>query len=322
MAKKIGTHDGTFHCDEALACYVLQTLTKEFKDAQIIRSRDPKLLETLDCLVDVGHVYDPSRHRYDHHQKEFSQTLDEHHNIRLSSAGLIYKHFGKEVISTILGSDPTTTEIVFQNIYTNFIEALDGIDNGINVTQEAPKYRVTTDLSSRVRYLNPAWNESNVDIQIRFKKAMELAGNEFVEKINYCGKVWLPARQIVERAVKDRMNHNSNGEIIILNQYCPWIAHLLEIEEEMGIIGQIKYTLFPDERGQWRIQSVPFEEVGFENRAPLPAPWRGKQSVDLDALTGIEGCVFTHQNGFIGGNKTKEGAIQMALLSLKILHGQ
>ena len=34
--KKIGTHDGPFHCDDALACFMLKLLP-EYKDAQIIR---------------------------------------------------------------------------------------------------------------------------------------------------------------------------------------------------------------------------------------------------------------------------------------------
>ena len=33
---KIGTHNGTFHCDEALACYLLRKLP-EYKDAEIVR---------------------------------------------------------------------------------------------------------------------------------------------------------------------------------------------------------------------------------------------------------------------------------------------
>ena len=33
---KIGTHNGCFHCDEVLACYMLKLLP-EYKDAQIIR---------------------------------------------------------------------------------------------------------------------------------------------------------------------------------------------------------------------------------------------------------------------------------------------
>jgi hypothetical protein len=34
--KAIGTHSGTFHCDEALGCYMLQS-TKEFAGAQVVR---------------------------------------------------------------------------------------------------------------------------------------------------------------------------------------------------------------------------------------------------------------------------------------------
>ncbi len=63
----------------------------------IIRSRDATLLATCPIIVDVGAVYDASTGRYDHHQRGFSETLDSEHTMKLSSAGLIYKHFGKEV---------------------------------------------------------------------------------------------------------------------------------------------------------------------------------------------------------------------------------
>jgi len=68
VPKTIGTHNGTFHCDEALACYMLKLLP-EYSDARITRSRDPELLKDCDVVVDVGGVYDPSTHRYDHHQR-------------------------------------------------------------------------------------------------------------------------------------------------------------------------------------------------------------------------------------------------------------
>ena len=68
VPKTIGTHNGTFHCDEALACYMLKLLP-EYSDARITRTRDPELLKDCDLVVDVGGVYDPSTHRYDHHQR-------------------------------------------------------------------------------------------------------------------------------------------------------------------------------------------------------------------------------------------------------------
>lgn len=68
MTKVIGTHDGTFHCDEVLACSLLKMLP-DYKDADIMRTRNPEKLATCDVVVDVGGVYDPTKHRYDHHQR-------------------------------------------------------------------------------------------------------------------------------------------------------------------------------------------------------------------------------------------------------------
>lgn len=54
---KIGTHSGQFHCDEALACFMLKQLP-EYEDAEIVRTRDEEILQTCDIVVDVGAVYD------------------------------------------------------------------------------------------------------------------------------------------------------------------------------------------------------------------------------------------------------------------------
>jgi uncharacterized UPF0160 family protein len=59
----IGTHSGRFHVDEALAVGMLRMLP-EYKDARVVRTRDQAVLDTLPIIVDVGGVYDPSKHRY------------------------------------------------------------------------------------------------------------------------------------------------------------------------------------------------------------------------------------------------------------------
>lgn len=56
---QIGTHNGTFHCDEALGCFLLQK-TDQFKHAEVVRSRDQDVLKDLDIVIDVGGAYDPS----------------------------------------------------------------------------------------------------------------------------------------------------------------------------------------------------------------------------------------------------------------------
>ncbi|XVE58142.1 hypothetical protein DITRI_Ditri04bG0146500 [Diplodiscus trichospermus] len=61
-SKRVGTHNGSFHCDEALGCFMIR-LTDKFSNSEIVRTRDPKVLEGLDAVLDVGGVYDPSNDR-------------------------------------------------------------------------------------------------------------------------------------------------------------------------------------------------------------------------------------------------------------------
>lgn len=57
----------------------------------VTRTRDPKILETCDIVVDVGAVYDPEKQLFDHHQREFTGVFGHGFKTKLSSAGLIYK---------------------------------------------------------------------------------------------------------------------------------------------------------------------------------------------------------------------------------------
>ena len=76
----IGTHSGQFHCDEALACFLLRR-TDAYRNAAVVRSRDPAVLDKLDILVDVGGAYDVQTNRFDHHQRGFEETFDDEHQV-------------------------------------------------------------------------------------------------------------------------------------------------------------------------------------------------------------------------------------------------
>lgn len=52
----------------------------------------------MDILVDVGGTFDEKTRRFDHHQASFTGTFSSKHSVKLSSAGLVYKYYGKEVI--------------------------------------------------------------------------------------------------------------------------------------------------------------------------------------------------------------------------------
>ena len=52
-------------------------------------------------------------------------------------------------------------------------------------------------------------------------------------------------------------------------------------------------------------------------RLSLPEEWQGVRDEELSTKSGIPGCIFVHASGFIGGNKTYEGALTMAQTALK-----
>ncbi len=97
------------------------------------------MLATCHTVVDVGGEYAPEKHRYDHHQRSFAATFPGRPT-KLSSAGLVYLHFGRDVVARRLEEEkeksqgaagPTEVELVWRKLYEAFVEALDAHDNGI-----------------------------------------------------------------------------------------------------------------------------------------------------------------------------------------------
>lgn len=325
---KIGTHDGVFHCDEVLACYMLKHLP-EYKDAEIIRTRDMVKFNECDIVVDVGAVFDHERKRYDHHQREFNETfsslrpeLGEKFKIKLSSAGLIYTYYGHQVIKeltpkgiSIKDSDLNT---IYKKLYENFIQEIDAIDNGIPMYTEEPSYKIRTHISNRVARLNPDWNTKQThNIDEIFLKAMALVGEEFLFNVNYLITVWLPARQYVSLALENRYNVHKSGHILEFTERFPWKEHMYDLEDEMNIGHEVKYVIFNDKLDSWRVQAVPVNPTSFVTRKPLNKKWWGVRDDKLSEIADIKGCIFCHANGFIGGNTTRDGALEMAVLSLE-----
>ncbi|TIA90098.1 hypothetical protein E3P81_02599 [Wallemia ichthyophaga] len=338
-SKTIGTHNGVFHADEALAVFLLRLLP-EYKasrrfcrkllsqlttNAAVTRTRDINILNQMDIVVDVGDVYDHDKKSYDHHYRGFNEVFGHNHNTKLSSAGLIYKHYGKKIISGHLGwnEDEERTLQIWLKVYREFIEALDAIDNGVSLyptVENLPEaaYRNRTDLSSRVGKLNSNWNEEFTEQSqmVRFEEASKLTGKEFLESVDQYAKVWLPARDIVVDALSKRNQVDDSGKIILFETFCPWIDHYFELEHLDQF--QIKqgeeplYALLPDGSKGWRVRGIPPNSTTFALRKPLPEPWRGLRDEKLAEVSGVPGTIFCHASGFIGGNDTFEGALEMA----------
>ena len=333
----IGTHNGHFHADEALAVYMLKLLPT-YQSARLVRTRDPALLKDCHTVVDVGGEYEASNHRYDHHQRTFNTTFP-NRPTKLSSAGLVYMHFGKAIIAQHLGTAEEDEEVgvIWNKVYESFIEALDAHDNGISVYDPKAIAAAGLDkrfseggftLGSMVGRLNPNWNDPTLsDPNIaqkeedeKFLQASQRIGEEFSRDLNYYVNAWLPARGKVHDAFAKRLQHDPKGRIMVFEgTSVPWKDHLYALEAQEGGAERVIYVLYPEKsapNSKWRIQCVPVSKDSFESRKPMPEVWRGMRDQELDKISGIDGGVFVHAAGFIGGNKTFEGAKAMALRSL------
>ncbi|KAL6866110.1 hypothetical protein ACO1O0_002212 [Amphichorda felina] len=329
----IGTHNGHFHADEALAVHMLRMLPT-YRDAPLVRTRDPKVLETCHTVVDVGGEYDAQRNRYDHHQRGFTTTFPGRPT-KLSSAGLVFMHFGRAIIAQRLGladdkQQGGDVDLLYGKLYENFVEALDAHDNGISVYDPAAIAAAGLEkrfsdggftLGALVGRLNPNWNdakaadpaEAQAAEDERFMAASARIGEEFEREVDYYAKVWLPARAVVQRAFDRRAEFDPQGRVLVFDgQSVPWKDHLYSLEGGDASVLYVLYPEKPEPGAKWRIQCVPESKDSFVSRKPLPEAWRGFRDAELDGIAGIDGCVFVHAAGFIGGNKTFEGAKAMA----------
>jgi hypothetical protein len=148
-----------------------------------------------------------------------------------------------------------------------------------------------------------------------------MTGEEFLSRLDYYANAWLPARDLVVSALAHRTNVDPNGKILLFEQYAPWKVHrlsqvqtsthlplfqehLFELETEL-YLPEDKipiYVIYADETGgNYRIQAVPVSPESFESRKALPEAWRGLRDDELSQATGVDGGIFVHASGFIGG---------------------
>lgn len=346
----LGTHNGHFHADEALAVYLLRLLPT-YSSSPLVRTRDPAQLEQCHTVVDVGGEYDHSRNRYDHHQRTFA-TFFPNHETKLSSAGLVYMHFGRAIIAQHIGLplDHEDISILYEKLYTSFVEAIDANDNGISSYDPAAiasagiekRFKdggiTITSVVGDMNNPDPTCPEEPQDEDSLFGRASTFIGNVFTRKLHHASTSWLPARTTVRDAYHSRRDVHPSGRIIVLPKAgIPWKEHLYNFEKEASGGGEtspeneVSYVLYAEstaEDAKWRVQCVSTSESSFESRKPLPESWRGVRDADLDGVIASEaeksgkpkipeGAIFTHASGFIGGHKNKEGAFAMAVRSLE-----
>lgn len=282
MPWRCATHSGPFHADDVLAMALIRSFLDA--DATVERTRDPERLAQADLVFDVGAVFDPATHRFDHHQAAYEGPL--------SSAGM--------VLSWLQDAGHLPTELA-RHLDDGLVTYVDDVDNG----RRAPVAGVPCFASMVDAFNQPASSEE--DYLQAFERAVGMAQG-MVEGMAAEHAAVQHALQVVEQAMSEA--DRDGRRTLFFEAYVRWKPAYFALG---GASHDSAFVLFPASDGaSWRVVAIPPEEGSFAQKVSLPAPWAGLTDGELEAVTGIPGSIFCHKNRFIAVFATREGAL-MAL---------
>lgn len=276
--RSFGTHDGSFHADELSACALLLVFDLIDRD-KIVRTRDPKLLESCEFVCDVGGVYDPNTKRFDHHQLDYTGPL--------ASAGMIWKYLLDQGIID-LG--------LYEYVNHAIIIGIDAHDNG-KVMQ---KPGVAT-FSHVIAGFAPVSQSASRQMQdAAFFEALEFAKSHFQRMI---------ARYHYIEGCKEKVKAamEKGEKALIFDEAMPWQENFFDLGGENH---PALFVVMPSGE-HWKLRGIPPNaEDRMGVRAPLPQQWAGLRDEELREVSKIKGAIFCHKGRFISVWETKEDALK------------
>ncbi|MCA9478188.1 MAG: MYG1 family protein [Nanoarchaeota archaeon] len=284
--KTVAVHNGKFHADDVFSIAILR---KIYPELEVIRTRDPEKLASVDARVDVGMKYNPETLDFDHHQSESAGERE--NGISYASVGLIWKHFGMELVNSLQA---------WTAIDESLIQPLDADDCGIS-TYETTKGVSPYTIPKIIARMNPNWKEDASSDQ-QFEKSVAFA-TLILERELLTANNQAAADQIILEALEKR----TDKRYLILETYCPYKKLIKDYPE-------LLYVIFQG-TGQWCINAV--EEKEFVSKKLFPKSWWGLEKEELRNISGIETADFCHKTGFFFACQTKEDALLAVEKSLE-----
>lgn len=285
---KIVVHDGTFHADDVFTVAFLKRL---YSDAEIIRTRDEKIIASGDIVADVGGVYDADKNRFDHHQLGGAGARS--NGIPYAAVGLVWKKFGEQIAG---GKEEA---LIIEN---RLIAAIDGPDNGVALS-EGFKYKETLPYNpgAMVEAFNPTWREDEALEDTYFMNAVSVAF-KIVEREIIRAKDAVIGYQQIRLAYEAA----TDKRIVVLDKNYPWSDITYTFPE-------LLFVIVPD-ADRWKVRTV--SDGVFKNKKDLPVAWAGLRDADLVKVTGVPDALFCHNKRFIAVAQSKEGALALVRLAL------
>ncbi len=252
----IQTHDKRFHADDVGAVSLLTSYynQKETK-VHLIRSRNKGLLDTSDVVVDVGGIYDSTNHRYDHHQADCDETFSDSCKIPMSSIGMVWKHYGQELLQLYIQSQADFNviegwtdhiESLHNDVYIKIIQEIDAHDNGVSMIDGGKRnFWSNMYLSSIISSMNTPDTNNEEEQMTAFEEAVGLFGQIFEIKLKELVRKYFDY-QISHKIVQQYLTESPTSEYLIITEKIITIYKCLNVLDPAY---RIKFIIFnlPDE---------------------------------------------------------------------------
>jgi len=304
---RIVTHNGKIHSDEVSAIALLSSyFNNKGVEVSVLRTRNSDIFLDNDYLVDVGGEYNHSKHKYDHHQPDFNEFWRDS-EIPLSSAGLIWRHYGKEIVEMYLTNNSeqydeglnyseTTIEELVNLIYQKLIIVIDANDNGISLPEQNLNI---SDIVSAVNSKNV--NDDTIQ-NTNFHRAVSLIGNIFDIKFREIISGYFDFQKDLEIVSSFNIFEK---EYLILEKNIPTIFKCLE---KLDTDNHIKFCIFYDEnKNEYTIKA---RRLRGEKYLPI-CP------IYISNIMIPEDVIFVHKELFIAKTKTLFTAEEIVQRSLE-----
>ncbi len=316
----IATHNGTFHLDEVTAYTILNYL---YPNNQLIRTRDPTLIATANLTIDVGGVYDANQGRYDHHQLDFTDTFNDQSQIKLSSAGLIWKHYGRQLIQTYCQQskiDVYNLESTYYDLYWQIFAEIDAHDNGQRQYTDnfydllknktiRNHYPTNLNLISTITKLNTSDTANHTAQMTAFKKASDVVWTLFDIHLTHYFVVQNELTTDIATIANAYSQSQPTDRYLVVRTDCNNWRKGIQLYEDTHLDRlPILFLIYPNSNATWNIRTLSDQQ--FKSRQDLlPLSQLQKLVTCPDEIT------FIHTKLFIGASLTLETAIEMAQFS-------
>ncbi len=284
----IVTHSGSFDPDDVLAVAALK-LYLVGVEVKIVRSRDKKVIDDADWVIDVGGCYDLATQRFDHHQNGLPLRDN---SIPYSAFGLVWKEFGVSICDSEEVADRIEKRLVFP---------IDAADNHIPVSKPSHPDIEPFEFFDVIDVFKPVWG-SDEDFDSEFHLAVEFAQKLLERMIKHAkGKV------VINEMIQDRYDSSEDKSILIFSEPVPRYS-LVDYEDVKIIVSPVPATDVPN----WMAGVVPKKGETFVNKVNFPEKWTGLSDDELVEASGIDEAVFCHKERYVFVAKTKAGALAAA----------